>query len=78
MEIYEDRRPREIGQRQLEVEASIEDSGRIDRVLRMCEVSEQIWSTFYMLEDTSTDSSNGFLNEVEQRIQELTNTFALY
>ena len=78
MEIYEDRRPRKRGRRQLGGETLIEDSGRIDRVLRMREVSEQIRSTFYMLEDTSTDSSNGFLNEVEQHIQELTSTFALY
>ena len=44
----------------------------------MHEVSEQIRSTFYLLEDSSTNSSNGFLNEVEQRIQEVTFTFALH
>ncbi|KAG0634360.1 hypothetical protein HOY80DRAFT_1005215 [Tuber brumale] len=78
MEVYEDRRPRERGQRQLEVVASGDDSGRMDRVLRMREVSEQIRATFYQLEDTSTDNSHGFLNEVEQWIQELTLTFSSY
>ena len=44
----------------------------------MRDVREQIRSTFYMLEDTSMDSSNSFLKEVELRIQHLTSTFALY
>jgi len=75
MEIYEDRRPRERRRSLLEMPASGNDSGRINHVLGMCEVSDQIRSTFYMLEDTSTDNSHGFLNEVEQRIPELTSTF---
>jgi len=62
MEIYEDRSRRERGQRQLEVETSSDDHRRIDSLLQMREVSEHNWSTFYMLEDMSTDSSNSFLN----------------